>query len=216
MVPEVGIELILTGLSAVGGAWVLLWLQTKYERIKLLRGVEEEIESNIRMVATVGDSIKKDDAPEFLETITLSDATYEAIRIDAPFLYAKIADARFDIETTYTAIKQYEDRDFVKETWEENSKTSVLETLEETETMLLYAWQDVKEVQSENRMYSLYSSLFFEKGVEEEPPVFRSFITEQGEIIELNWRPSNQDPREKLEKRTKRRDSLERDSKSAT
>lgn len=192
-----GLQLLLTVLSAVLGAGVLLWLQTIYKRVKLLRGLEEEIQQNLYTVGRAGSQIYEQQNPRIATRHEFYNNIYRAIMVDSPILYTRLVKGLSPIPHTYRDIAKF--RSLGGMTQPIKSTESFLKSLESLEDGLIESGKRVKEIQHESLLYRLYSRFWLKEGIGQSLGMFSTLEVDDEGLKEKSWRPSGQSSNEKRE-----------------
>lgn len=187
-IDPVAFQIVLVPVSAITGAAALLWLQTKYLRVKLLQGMQQEMKENIRAIGEAGIKVYDSGNVDSVKEFRYSDDVFQTIRIQAPILYSELVSENSSFSDTYKPISNLSDLGSLDSIQE--SQEFVLKYLENTEGALIESFETVKEVRNSSWLYRLYFSLFIE---EVEPHRYGVVKVDDDELKEVDWRPSEQD-----------------------
>jgi hypothetical protein len=196
--PVVGFQIILTAISAVLGAGALLWMQTLYRRIKLLRGLEEEIQGNLSAVGEVGTRLHETRDKNSVSDVGYSNEIYRTLKVETPLLYARISK---DFSLISMAYVQIEGLRSVSRPIITPSGTIdvILEKFESNEGFLLLAHRDLKALQQEFFSYRAYASLFLRGSRSSSPELYRTVKANEGQDPEeVVWRPTGRSAEDML------------------
>lgn len=154
---EVVLQLFLTGLSAIAGAAALLWLQSKSQRIKFLRALEDEIKVNLHTIQNAGHSIHEEEGEVNLGDLYFSTEVYKTIRVNDPILSSRFIQWMDPLYHSYHNLKEFNNRG--PRQMDSITQEEALETLVELENQLVEAGYDLRKEQRANRYYRVYNRL---------------------------------------------------------
>lgn len=197
--PVIGFQIILTALSAVLGAGALLWMQTLYRRIKLLRGIEEEIQNNLSAIGEAGTRLYQTRDKDSVSGVGFSNEIYQTIQVETPLLYARISKDFAPISIAYVNIESLR---LLSQPINSPAGTieDVLEDFETKEGLLLSAHRNLKELQQEFFSYKVYAGLFLRGDRSSSPKLYREVKVENGQDPEeVVWRPTGRSTDDMLE-----------------
>lgn len=195
----IGFQIILTAVSAVLGAGVLLWMQTVHLRIKLLRGLEQEIEYNLQSVSRAGTEIYENQDTSAVNGVEFSDDIFRTVKSETPLLFTRmtggfslIANAYHDIETLRSLVLGGASLS--------GDLDQILNDLEMLESHLFLAHQEVNKIQRESSWYRLYNLFVLREMYFRTPSLFAKIELGEGENYrEVIWRPSGRNSEEQRE-----------------
>lgn len=190
-----GLQLFLTAISAVLGAGVLLWLQTKYERVKLLRGIEEEVQQNLYTVGKVGTLVYEQQDPKVATRYKYYDNIYRAVMADSPILYTRLLKGISPVPDAYRDIAQLQSLGGVVQP--SASVNEFLKFLENLEDELIESGNVITEIQQDSLFYQLYSRFWLREELEAEMGMYSVIESSEEGMKEKNWRPSGKATNEK-------------------
>lgn len=182
MVPQFISQIILIVFSALGGAWALLWLQSKYQRIRFLRALEDELNENLHEIQEIASAIQSVKEPTLFEHAKFSDEVYRTIRVNDPLLSVKLfqwMDPLYHAYTDMAHVNQVPGEDWLDAV----NDDEVLEILLELENNIVEAGAQLRETQRSNLLYRIYNFIAFREDLS-------SDITRMGHIVldGKNWR----------------------------
>jgi hypothetical protein len=196
----IGLELVFIPISAITGAAVLLWLQTKYRRVKILHGLQQEIKDNIHTAGEAGLRIFKTEDQNVIRRFTFTDDIFRVARNQTPILYSQLVEGLSPVSDAYSDIAYLRDLDRINPG--DDARVSLLKFLEHLEDELIKAGERVEEIQEESWSYRIYSRLFLSEIHQGRYQAIE--FTEDG-TKETVWRPSGQTVNEKREQDSQKR-----------
>lgn len=196
-VKTVGIQLLFTGISAVTAAVVLLWLQTKYRRVKLLRGLQEEVTHNLHTVGEVATNVYKEEDTRLMEQQAFYNEIYRTMMGETPILFSQLVKGLSPLQSAYRKTESLQGVGPTNRIPNE-SRDELLQELELLEGALLQSWMKIQEVRKEGWFYRLYSRFWLKESLESSPGLWVEIIAKE-EIEEVIWRPSGRSSIEQKE-----------------
>lgn len=184
----IGFQIFLTVISALGGAAALLWLQTKYHRIKLLKGLESEIQYNLSTVGQAGYSIKESGDVSKTNQYNFVDNIYLALMADTPILYSKLSNPISFVSRAYQQINNL--KSLGGGTHLVGPVDEVLKDIESAERDLFRAFIWVRKIQQESVWYRFYAWFWLMDDLREPPNIFTKTVVDHTGAEEQVWRPS--------------------------
>lgn len=195
----VGLQLLLTAISALVGAGVLLWLQTIYRRIKLLRGLEEELKSNLLGVSNAATRLYQESDKTVVRGSEFSNEVYRTIKTETPLLYARISHGLSPIPQAYTEIEMLRSLTLPSGSLSGDLE-EILKDFEMLEGSLFRAHNKLVEVQQESLAYRLYKRFVIGEKFTPHPSLHTHIRGgEKDEYEEVIWRPSGRTSEEQRE-----------------
>jgi hypothetical protein len=154
---EIVLQIILVGISALAGAAALLWLQSKLQRIKFIRALEDEIMVNLHTIQDVGNSVHGVEGDVNLRNLYFSTEVYKTIRVNDPILSSRFMNWMDPLYHSYQNFQRLNNRESPQ--IESMSEKEALETLLKLENQLVEAGYDLRQEQRSNKWYRAYNRL---------------------------------------------------------
>lgn len=199
------LQLLFIPISAIVAAATLLWMQSIYRRIKLLRGLEQEIQQNISSIGEAAHRVYLKMEPQEIDRFSYYDNVYRTVMAETPILYTQLVHGLSPLPRAYREITYLRDLASGQGRVPQSNLGEFLKFLEALEAELVKALERVKEVQSKSRFFRFYNRIWLKEAMEPQPAIYR--VIEGDEFV--NWRPSGNDPDEILEEDETNRESMD-------
>lgn len=191
----IGLQILFTAISSVAGAMVLLWSQTKYRRVKLLRGLEQEIDQNLKSVGRAGYRVHDQEDTRAVESLSFNDDIYRTLMAETPVLFSRIMRGFSAIRDSYQGVNRLQNLDS-STVIPNDSREQFLNDLEMLEKRQLQAYLETKEIQRKSRLYQIYNRFWLRESLHMAPGMFAHFSSADEELEETVWRPTGKNTAE--------------------
>ena len=185
-----------TILSAFVAAATLLMMQTQYRHVRLLRGLEQEVEENLKAVTSAGIEVFENEDTHAATKFEYPDEIFLTVRSEAPILYVRLARGFSPITRAYRQISLLQTLGPGTQIPNEELE-SFLSDIERTEADLLQASEKIKEIQRDSLTYRLFNRLWLNENLTRVPGLKAKIMSKNEELDEVIWRPSGMSSHER-------------------
>jgi hypothetical protein len=181
-------QVVITAFSAVTGAVALLLAQTQYNRVKLLRSIEQEIEMNLKTVGKCGYRLEDSSNHQaIIGSVRFNDEVYRTIQSSDPILFTEISRGIPSISELHQVMMRYSNMEEGKIKRDTETREYSLKEFKKLEYKLGQFHLRIQDLQENSWMYRQYNRFFLNEPLNSPPP--RYSVVESGDcgIEKKDW-----------------------------